>query len=167
MNYHDIKHCNMVNGSGLRTVIWVSGCDHHCKGCFNEHTWDKNSGIPFDEAAKEELFRDNNEDWCSGVTFSGGDPLYDANYDEVLALCKELKEKYPNKTIWIYTGYTYAQIIDSPKNEILKYTDVLCDGPFVEALKSPDKHWVGSSNQNVIDLHKRFETVSHLAETIR
>ena len=103
MNYHDIKHCNMVNGSGLRTVIWVSGCDHHCQGCFNEHTWDKNSGIPFDEAAKAELFRDNNEDWCSGVTFSGGDPLYDSNYNEVLSLCKELKEKYKD---WEIKGFS-------------------------------------------------------------
>lgn len=164
MNYHDIKHCNMVNGTGLRSVIWVSGCEHCCKGCFNEETHDPESGILFDEKAKTELFSDLTEDWCEGITFSGGDPLYKDNFPVILDLCKEIKEKYPTKTIWLYTGFTWEYLIDNPElSIILRYIDVLCEGPFVEALKDPNIQWVGSSNQRVIDVAKRLRTISQLA----
>ena len=160
MNYLDIKHCNMVNGTGLRTVIWVAGCERNCPGCFSPYTHDFTAGIKFDETAKEELFRDSNEDWCAGITLLGGEPMHDANFPEVLAIAKEHKEKFPKKTIWLYTGYTYDEIInDSVRLEILNYVDVLCDGPFVKELKNPNLHWVGSSNQNVIDIQKRISQV--------
>ena len=113
MNYLDIKHCNMVNGEGLRTVIWVSGCNRNCPGCFSPHTHDPKAGIPFDNKAKEELFRDSNEDWCDGITLLGGEPMHDANFSEVLAIAKEHKKRFPNKTIWLYTGYTYNEIINN------------------------------------------------------
>ena len=163
MNYLDIQHCNMVNGTGLRTVIWLAGCERHCPGCFSPHTQDPNAGIKFDIKAKEELFKDSNEEWCSGITFLGGDPLFHGNRKEVIQLAKEHKEKFPDKTIWLYTGYTWYDIINEPTmSDILKYVDVICDGPFVESLKEPDLHWVGSSNQRIIDVKERIEKVSKL-----
>ena len=166
MNFLDIKHCNMVNGSGLRTVMWVAGCDHQCKGCFQEHSWDSNAGVVFDKNAKDELFEDLSTDWCAGVTFTGGDPLFCSNRDEVIALAAEIKEKFPSKTIWLYTGYCWNDIItDEKMSEVVKYVDVICDGPFVESLKDVDLHWVGSSNQHVIDVKERLKTIASLAKS--
>ena len=147
MNYHNIVHCDMRNGTGLRVTLFVSGCNHHCKGCHNPQTWDPNSGIEFDESAKQELFAELNNDYISGVTFSGGDPLFPQNREVILSLCKEIKTLYPNKNIWLYTGYKYEQV---KHLEILKYIDVLIDGKYVEKLRSVNLPWVGSSNQKVI-----------------
>lgn len=164
MNYLDIKHCNMVNGTGLRTVIWLAGCDHNCPGCFAQHTHDPKAGIKFDAAAKEELFRDLKEDWCEGVTLLGGDPLFCGNRAEVIALAKELKEKFPLKKTWLYTGYCWNEIVaDDSMSEIIKYVDVICDGPFVESLKDVNLHWVGSSNQHVIDVKERLQKIVDIA----
>ena len=149
MNYHDITKCDMLNGNGLRVVLWVSGCSHHCKGCQNPQTWDKNSGIPFDKQAEDELFEALQPDYISGLTFSGGDPLYIANRVEVTKLAKKCKEQYPNKTIWLYTGYKYEEIKHLP---IIEYLDVIVDGEFIEELKDNTLHWCGSSNQRVIRL---------------
>lgn len=157
MNYLDIKHCNMVNGEGLRTVIWVAGCERKCPGCFSPRTHSFQSGIPFDEVAKEEFFRDSAADWCAGVTFLGGEPLHPSNYPEVLALAREHKKLFPDKNTWLYTGYTLAEIYDIGEAEILDYVDVLCEGPFVEKLKDPDVEWVGSSNQRVLRLPRDLE----------
>lgn len=147
MNYHNIVHCDMRNGTGLRVTLFVSGCNHHCKGCHNPQTWDPNSGIEFDGAAKQELFAELNKEYISGVTFSGGDPLFPSNREVILSLCKEIKTLYPNKNIWLYTGYRYEQV---KHLEILKYIDVLVDGKYVEKLRSVNLPWVGSSNQKVI-----------------
>lgn len=147
MNYHNIVHCDMRNGTGLRVTLFVSGCNHHCKGCHNPQTWDPNSGIEFDGVAKQELFAELNKDYISGVTFSGGDPLFPSNREVILSLCKEIKTLYPNKNIWLYTGYRYEQV---KHLEILKYIDVLVDGKYVEKLRSVNLPWVGSSNQKVI-----------------
>ena len=167
MNYLDIQHCNMVNGTGLRTVIWVSGCERKCPGCFSPHTHDPHSGVPFDEKAKRELFSDSDKKWCDGITFLGGDPLYVGNRKEVIELAKEHKELFPNKTIWLYTGYTWDEILsDETMTDIIKYVDVICDGPFVESLKDPELEWVGSSNQNVIDVKKRLKRISDLTNSI-
>lgn len=167
MNYLDIKHVNMVNGSGLRTVIWVAGCDRNCPGCFSTFTHNPCNGIPFDEKAKEELFRDSSESWCSGITLLGGDPLYVGNRKEIIELAKEHKEKFPNKTIWLYTGYCWSEILaDETMSDIIKYVDVICDGPFVESLKSPDLEWVGSSNQHVIDVKQRLRQISDIASSV-
>lgn len=167
MNYLDIKHCNMVNGEGLRAVIWIAGCDRNCPGCFSPYTHDPAGGIKFDEAAKEELFRDCSEDWCDGITLCGGDPLFPGNRSESIALAREFKEKFPDKTLWLYTGYCWNEIVDDPSmSEIIKYADVICDGPFVESLKSPDLQWVGSSNQHVICVKDRLKKISELAGKI-
>ena len=154
MRYHNITKDDMLNGDGLRTVLWVAGCSHGCKNCHNPITWDICGGIPFDEAAKKELFEALEPDYISGITFSGGDPLHMQNRGEVGELIKEVREKYPNKTIWVYTGYTWDDVKDLP---YLQYADVLVDGPFVEALKDVTLHWKGSANQRVIDVKKTLE----------
>lgn len=167
MNYLDIKHCNMVNGQGLRTVIWVSGCNRNCPGCFSPYTHDVNAGVKFDEKAKEELFSDSNEDWCSGITLLGGEPLHENNRAEIIGLTREYKEKFPSKTIWMYTGYCWSEILaDETMADIIKYVDVICDGPFVESLKDPELKWVGSSNQHVIDVKQRLRQISSIANSI-
>lgn len=158
MNYHAIKKCNMTNGDGLRVVLFVSGCCHHCKGCHNPETHDPNSGIPFDENAKNELYDELNKDWCTGITLSGGDPLFVSNRKEILNLVKDIKLKFPKKNIWLYTGYTYDEIKNIPDAlEIIKYCDVLIDGRFVESLKDYSLKWRGSSNQNIIYLNKSYK----------
>ena len=157
MNYLDITHCDQVNGDGNRTVLWVAGCSHHCKNCRSAFSWDCNAGIKFDDEAKAEFFRDLSKDWCAGVTYSGGDPLYERNRAEVIALAKETRKRFPNKTQWLYTGYTWDEIIaDGSMKEIVKYVDVICDGEYNDELRDADLHWVGSSNQNVIYVKKRL-----------
>lgn len=155
MRYHNITKDDMLNGDGLRTVLWVAGCSHGCKNCQNPITWDICGGIPFDEAAKEEIFAELRNDYVSGITFSGGDPLHMQNRGEVGELIQEIHEKFPDKTIWVYTGYTWEEVMDLP---YLKMVDVLVDGEFVEELKDVTLHWKGSSNQRVIDVKKTLAT---------
>lgn len=155
MNYQKIDFCNMNNGDGLRVVIWVSGCNHHCKGCFNPETWDCECGLPLGVEEINKILHYLRQNWCSGITLTGGDPLFSQNRNDVLALCYILKQNYPEKTIWLYTGYTLDQIKENnDMSKILRFVDVLCDGPFIEEQKSPDKPWVGSENQQVIYLGK-------------
>lgn len=149
MNYHDITKDDMRNGDGLRVVLWVSGCEHHCPGCQNPVTWDPDDGLYFDEKAKEELFDLLGRDYISGLTLSGGDPLYPGNRDEITGLAKEVKERFRDKDIWLYTGYVYDSIKDL---EIMRYVDVVVDGPYLEDLRDVKLHWRGSSNQRVIYL---------------
>lgn len=123
MNYHNITYPDMNNGSGLRVVLWLSGCSHRCKGCQNPQTWDADSGIPFNKLAKEELFRELDKDYISGLTLTGGDPLFESNLDGVLDLVTEVNERYntpqdtneirlskPKKSIWLYTGYEVVSV---------------------------------------------------------
>lgn len=105
MNYLKIEHEDVCNGTGLRVVLWLSGCSHHCYNCQNPQTWNPDSGIPFDESAKQEIFIELSKDYVSGITFSGGDPLYESNLSDVLSLVKEIRISFPEKTIWLYTGY--------------------------------------------------------------
>ena len=104
MRYHNITKDDMLNGDGLRVVLWVAGCSHCCKECQNPITWDPAGGLPFDEAAKQEIFEQLDKSYISGITFSGGDPLHAANRLDVRNLMAEIKQKYPDKTIWLYTG---------------------------------------------------------------
>lgn len=158
MNYHNIVHDDMNNGDGIRVTLFCSGCTHACPGCHNPVTWDKNSGIPFDEAAKEELFAELSKDYISGVTLSGGDPMATFNRKDMLSLCQEIKEKFPNKTIWMYTGYTLDALKEQGAwNDFSKYVDVLVDGPFVEEKKSVSYEWAGSTNQRVLRKESGFE----------
>lgn len=151
MRYHNITKDDMLNGDGLRVVLWVAGCTHCCKECQNPLTWDPDGGLPFDEAAREEIFRQLDKPYISGITFSGGDPLHSANRLDVRNLMKEIKSRYPHKTIWLYTGDVWENILHYP---LMKYVDVLVDGEFIAKLKDNKLLWKGSSNQRVIDVQK-------------
>lgn len=154
MRYHNITKDDMLNGDGLRVVLWVAGCEHNCPNCQNPVTWDIMGGLEFDAAAKEELFSELNKPYISGITFSGGDPLHPQNRDEVGKLIGEYKEKFPDKTIWLYTGYEWHEIKDLP---FIKNIDILVDGKYIDALRDVNLPWRGSSNQKVIDVKKSLE----------
>ena len=151
MHYHNITKDDMLNGDGLRVVLWVAGCAHACPGCHNPDTWEADSGIPFDQAAKDELFAELEKDYISGVTFSGGDPLFPGNRETVGALCREIRQRFPDKTIWMYTGYRWEQVSELA---ILDTVDVLVDGRFEQALADTALHWRGSANQRLIDVQR-------------
>lgn len=158
MNYHNITKKDMLNGDGLRVVLWVAGCEHHCKNCQNPITWNEKNGLNFTDAEKQEIFDELKEDYTSGITFSGGDPMHPNNIETILSLAKEIKEKYPSKTIWIYTGYVYEELLNNVgkdfdlRRDLLKYTDILVDGRFEQNLKDVNLHWKGSRNQRVIEV---------------
>ena len=168
MRYHNITTDDMLNGDGLRVVLWVAGCGHACPGCHNPITWDENGGLPFDEAAKEEIFTELAKDYVSGVTFSGGDPLYPANREQVGALAREVHARFPEKTIWLYTGFLMAysgytfeelmQLSDPYVKKLLGELDLLVDGRFLMEQKNIDLRVRGSANQRVIDVRRTRET---------
>ncbi len=154
MRYHNITKDDMLNGDGLRVVLWVAGCEHQCKNCQNPITWDINGGIEFDDAAKQEIFDELEKPYISGITFSGGDPLHTKNRDEVGKLIQEIKEKYPSKTIWLYTGYEWEDISSLP---FICLIDVIVDGKYREALKDTKLFWRGSSNQDVLNVKESLK----------
>lgn len=161
MRYHNITKDDMLNGDGLRVVLWVSGCSHGCKGCHNPVTWDPNGGLEFDQEAKEEIFTELEKDYISGITFSGGDPLFFSNRSDVLKLIREIKERFPGKTVWLYTGFEWEAISEL---EVMKYLDVLVDGRFMIEKKDTKLQWKGSANQRVIDVpatRKEGQVVLH------
>ena len=147
MRFHEISKDNMNNGDGLRAVLWVAGCTHYCKGCQNPVTWDPLSGLPFDYDAEQELWSYLDADYCSGLTLSGGDPMYQGSRREITKLCQKFRDRYgDSKTIWMYTGYTYDEVKDEP---VMQYIDVLVDGEFEEDKKSAAYMWAGSTNQRI------------------
>ncbi|MDE6881676.1 MAG: anaerobic ribonucleoside-triphosphate reductase activating protein [Lachnospiraceae bacterium] len=149
MRYHNITRDDMLNGDGLRVVLWVAGCSHCCKDCHNPITWDPDGGVLFDEQARQELFGQLEKPYISGITFSGGDPLHAANRLAVRELMEEIRERYPDKTIWLYTGDRWEDI---RHYSLMEYVDVLVDGEFVSGLKDTKLRWRGSANQRVIDV---------------
>ncbi|MBR5994549.1 MAG: anaerobic ribonucleoside-triphosphate reductase activating protein [Lachnospiraceae bacterium] len=155
MRYHNITKDDMNNGDGLRVVLWVAGCVHRCKNCQNPVTWDPDGGLPFDDNARQEIFDQLDKPYISGITFSGGDPLHPANKEYVTSFAKEIKEKYPNKTIWLYTGDSWESIYDYP---VMKYLDVCVDGEYIDALRDVKLMWKGSSNQKVIDVQATLKS---------
>ena len=168
MNYHNITYPDMNNGDGLRVVLWLSGCSHHCYNCQNPQTWDANSGISFDESAKEELFRELGKDYISGLTLSGGDPLHEANLDGVLDLVNRIRLLFPNKSIWLYSGYTWSEIFNDgvyltrdcagwKRREIVKKCEVLVDGRYIDSQRNVQAKWRGSDNQRVINIQESLK----------
>lgn len=169
MNYHTITYPDQNNGDGLRVVLWLSGCSHHCYNCQNPQTWNPGSGIPFDESAKQEIFNELSKDYISGITFSGGDPLHENNLDEVLKLVKQIRISFPEKSIWLYTGYNF-DLLNSKYNEykytpfaanadewltrwnIISNVNVLVDGEYIDEKRDITLKWCGSSNQRVINV---------------
>lgn len=154
MNFHHITKCDMLNGAGARVVLWVAGCDHACPGCHNRQTWDHKSGILFDGKALDELEQALSEEFCAGLTLSGGDPLSDQNYETCLDIARWFKETFPTKTLWVYTGYTYEQLLDLEKDEMFIYADTLVDGRFEARLKQDSLPYRGSTNQRLIYFKK-------------
>ena len=166
MNYAKIDKVSVADGIGIRTVLYVSGCSLHCKGCHNPECWDHSFGKPFTEDTMQELLLDLKEDYIQGVTISGGHPLDSYNLPEVYEIVKRIKMVYPNKDIWCYTGFRLdAELklsLENPKTKdfminMLRLIDVLVDGPFIEKLKNPGLRFRGSSNQRIIDIQETFK----------
>lgn len=149
MRYHNITTDDMLNGDGLRVVLWLAGCSHCCRGCQNPVTWDPEGGLLFDEAAKREVFEQLDKNYISGITFSGGDPLHPANRPDVLELMAQIRERHPDKTIWVYTGDCWEDLCRDP---MMKYVDVLVDGEFHMEERDVKLLWKGSINQRVINV---------------
>jgi len=163
MRYHNITKDDMLNGDGLRVVLWVAGCSHCCKDCQNPITWDPDGGLLFDEAAKQEIFEQLDQSYISGITFSGGDPLHSANRLDVRNFMAEIREKYPDKTIWLYTGYEWKDIWHYP---MMKYVDVVVDGEYVAACRDVKLLWKGSSNQKVINVQETLKKTEPLTPVL-
>lgn len=164
MNYAVIKKFDIANGPGVRVSLFVSGCRHKCKNCFNSEAWDFNYGTPFTEDTKKEIIEAIDKTHIEGFSLLGGEPFEPENQPQVLEILKEIKQKLPQKTVWCYTGFTYdKQLLAGTVGdkdtvlEILKNIDVLVDGKFVEELKSPDLLFRGSSNQRIIDVKQSLK----------
>lgn len=171
MNYHNITYPDQNNGDGLRIVLWVAGCEHHCTNCQNQQTWSPQSGIPFDKNAMNEILNELKKDYISGITFSGGDPLHPENVQNVLKIVDEIRVSYPTKNIWLYTGYTWEQIMHpvitdinseqlkmlQMRKELVSKCNVLIDGRYVDELRDISLHWRGSSNQRVINVQETLK----------
>jgi anaerobic ribonucleoside-triphosphate reductase activating protein len=145
MNYLKIDNADYVNGDGVFVSVWTAGCPHRCKGCHNPESHNRHDGAEFTDEVFNEVIEYLGDKYISGLSILGGEPLVDYNYDRVLELVKKVKDIYPTKSIWIWTGYTY-DYVKTHIPEILFYVDKLIDGPFVEELKCDSKYF-GSSNQ--------------------
>lgn len=157
MYYGAIKKYDIANGVGVRVSLFVSGCTHRCKGCFNPETWDFEYGNVFDKNASQEVLEALSPDYISGLTVLGGEPLHPANIKSVYRLCMETRLRYPDKSIWIYTGYTYETIKDYFP-QILEEIDVLVDGRFIEEQKDITLKFKGSANQRIIDVQASIKS---------
>ena len=165
MNYAGIKYCDIANGLGCRTVLFVSGCRNYCKECFQPQTWDFFYGEPFDEKIRQEILDSLKPAYIAGLTLLGGEPFEPENQKELLPFVKQVKELYPDKNIWAYTGYVYdADLLPGGRkytedtDELLGLLDVLVDGPFVRELHDITLKFRGSANQRVIDMKKTLKT---------
>ena len=155
MNYGKIKPCDVANGEGVRVSLFVSGCPHHCKGCFNQELWDHDAGERFDCDTIFDIVTLCSKDYIAGLSLLGGEPLDPNNIHQVEVLCSTFKRRFPNKTIWCYTGYRWEAV---KHLEIMKYIDILVDGQFVEGLKDPRLKFRGSSNQRIIMVKPSIES---------
>ena len=166
MNYANIKYYDIANGPGVRTSVFVSGCRHHCPGCFNAVAWDFAYGQPFDKTVRNEVFASCQPDYIAGLSLLGGEPFEPENQRELLPLLREVKAKYPGKTIWCFTGFRLDDELladgSYPRceatDEMLACIDVLVDGRFMKELKDISLQFRGSRNQRVIDMNRTRET---------
>lgn len=161
MYYSVIKKCDIADGPGVRVTLFVSGCTHHCEGCFNPETWDFQYGQPFTEAVENEILEALSPDYIAGLTLLGGEPLEYANWTALLPLLKEVRTRFPHKNIWCYTGYLFdADLLEKfcmqweDMKEFLSYLDVIVDGEFIMAQKNISLRFRGSENQRIIDVRE-------------
>lgn len=161
MNYGNIKECDIADGPGVRVSLFVSGCRHHCKGCFNEETWNFNYGQSYTEETEAEIIKLLDSDFIQGFTLLGGEPFEPENQTELVKLLKKVRETYPKKDIWCYSGYLFDRDMISGgcvhtdvTDEMLSYIDVLVDGEFKEELKDVTLVFRGSQNQRIIDVQE-------------
>ena len=161
MNYGEIKKYDIADGPGVRVTLFVSGCRHHCKGCFNAETWDFHYGNPYTEKTEKEILDALNHPYIAGLTLLGGEPFEPENQRELVKLLKKVREMYPKKNIWSYSGYVYdkdlipgGRAYTEVTDEMQSYIDVLVDGPFVEDLKDITLQFRGSSNQRILNLRE-------------
>lgn len=159
MNYAEIKNCDIANGPGVRISLFVSGCTHHCKGCFNEVAWDFDYGTPFTQETIDKILDMMRPGYIRGLTLLGGEPFEPQNQGPIVELLRQIKEKMPEKSIWAFSGYLFDRDILSGRlgnwsvtQEYLRYLDVLVDGPFVEEKKNLALRFRGSENQRIIDV---------------
>lgn len=165
MNYAEIKYCDIANGPGVRTCLFVSGCTHHCENCFNSIAWDFDYGKPFGETVIKQLLESCAPVYIAGLTLLGGEPMEPENQSALLPFLRLFREQYPEKSIWCYSGYTYEQLTGEipstarcdTTDDMLSLIDVLVDGKFVQALYDISLRFRGSSNQRLIDLRKTRE----------
>ncbi len=164
MRYATIKKCDVANGSGVRVSIFVSGCHHHCKGCFNECAWDFNYGEDYTEEVEESILKELDKSYIEGLTLLGGEPLEYVNQQGLLSLVKKAKQRHPEKTIWCYTGYTFDKdVLGDMCNkwpetkELVSKLDIVVDGKFDEDLKDLNLRFKGSSNQRIIDVQQTLK----------
>lgn len=167
MNYATIKNCDVANGPGVRVSLFVSGCTHHCKDCFNQVAWDFDYGQPFDQSVIDHILELLKPAYIKGITYLGGEPLDPRNQPGLLELSRQIKARYPEKSIWCFSGYVWETQIAAQKlgpwditKELLSYCDVLVDGPFIAAKKNLSLRFRGSENQRLIDIPKTMETGS-------
>ena len=154
MNYSAIKKTDIANGPGVRVSLFVSGCRNHCPGCFQPETWDFNYGEPFTKKIEKEIIKALRPSWIQGLSILGGDPMESENQKALLPLLKRVRVMLPYKDVWLYTGYRYEDIKDA---EILRWVDVIVDGPFIEAEKDMSLPLRGSRNQRIIHLRVKSE----------
>ncbi len=164
MNYGNIKFNDIADGEGVRTSLFVSGCTHHCKNCFNPETWDFNYGKPFTREVEDKILESLKPNYINGITLIGGEPMEIPNQNALLPFVKRVKATYPNKTIWCYSGYLFdKELLGESRahgpntRELLNYIDVIVDGEFKEELKDITLRFKGSSNQRVIDVQKSLK----------
>ena len=163
MNYGAIKYCDIANGIGIRTVLFVSGCSHHCKGCFQPETWDFDYGQPYTKETERAILDSLAPSYIHGLTLLGGEPMEPDHQRALLSLVRKIKAEYPNKTVWCYSGYTYEELTGQSRarcevtDEMLSLIDVLVDGEFVLEQKNISLRFRGSENQRIIDLPRTRE----------
>lgn len=155
MKYNKIRKMDISNGPGVRVSIFMQGCAFHCENCFNKETWDFNGGTDFTEETIKKVLDLCDKDYIVGLSILGGEPMHPNNIDGTTALAKAFKEKFPNKNLWVWSGYLFDK--DLKDKEVLKYIDVLVDGQFINNLHNPTLKWKGSSNQRVIDVQKSLK----------
>ena len=155
MRYNLIRKMDISNGPGVRVAIFMQGCEFHCKNCFNPETWDFNGGKQFSDATIEEVLELCSKDYIKGLSILGGEPMHPNNIEATTALAKAFKEKYPEKNLWVWSGFLFDK--DLKDKEVLRYVDVLVDGTYKDELHNPTLKWRGSSNQRVIDVQKSLK----------